>query len=783
MSEDNVVLDNLKQSAAGNSGGAQGGPPLTPKEAIIQVPHVHKEHQWEEDGYIVTRGSAWSGPGCHDGCGVLMYVDKETHKLVKVEGDPENPYNQGRLCVRCLDLPEVVNSPDRLMYPMKRDRDKRGDADAWERISWDEAYDIIETKLNQIKEEYGPETVCFYQGTGRDVSAYLTRICYAYGSSNYCYALDGQSCWIPRMAGGFATLGAFFTIDASQQFPDRYNDPRWQPPGVTILWGNNPLVANSDGFYGHWFTDILKTGTKLIAIDPRVTWLCTKADIFLQIRPGTDAAMALAFLHVIINEDLYDHDFVDRWTYGFEALSERVQEYPPEKVAEITGVPAEKIYAAARMFATNGPGSIQMGLAVDMNRTAIPCAHAISAIYQICGYVDIPGGMIPVVTFLLPNQSSGNEYVTEEAARARLGIDKYPLLSFGVQLSSTEEVLLAMETGEPYMPRACWFMQTNILACTSAEPRRVYEAYKKVDFILAQDLFMTPTIQKLCDLVLPAQTYPERNGIVAGCGTQRAEAINKCPIKIGETKSDPEIILEAGKRLNPEAFPWDTVEEMFGAMCVEGTRNLTFDDLVEVSPGFLPFEYKKYEKGMMRPDGKPGFMTSTGRLELYSHFFQDLCHIDPMPYFEEPVPSPVSTPELMEKYPMILTTGARTWGFFHSEHRQIPRLRAMRPDPLIEVNPADAETFGVIEGDWVWVENHIGRCQRKVTIVPTVPQGTMSTDHGWWRPEAGPDNDYNVDELNVNNLIVHNPGDSGFGANYKAMICTIYKLEEDEKHA
>ena len=264
---------------------------------------------------------------------------------------------------------------------------------------------------------------------------------------------------------------------------------------------------------------------------------------------------------------------------------------------------------------------------------------------------------------------------------------------------------------------------------------------------------------------------------------QRAEAINKCPIKIGDTKSDPEIILEIGRMLNPAAFPWETVEEMFGAMCVEGTRDLTFEGLREVSPGFLPFTYRKYEKGLMRPDGQPGFMTATGRIELYSSFFQNLCHIDPMPYYEEPVPSPISTPDLAEKYPLILTTGARTWSMFHSEHRQIPRLRAMRPDPLIEVNPKTAEKFGVRDGDWVWVENHVGRAQCKVSVTPTISEGVVNTDHGWWRPEMGPDNLYNVDELNINNLIVHNPGDSGFGANYKAMICTIYKLEEGEQHA
>lgn len=756
----------------------EGGRPMMSKDTLIQV-HHDKPWQYEEDGFTVTRGSAWSGPGCHDGCGVLMYTDKEG-KLVKVEGDPENPYNQGRLCVRCLDLPEVVNSPERLLYPMKRAREDRG-KDKWERISWDEAIDLVVTNLNKIKEESGPEAVGFYQGTGRDISAYLTRICYAFGSPNYCYALDGMSCWIPRMAGCFATMGAFWVMDCSQEFADRYDNPEWQPPKTILLWGNNPVVANSDGFYGHWMTDLMKRGSKVICIDPRVTWLASKADIHMQIRPGTDAFLAMAMLNIIISEDLYDHDFVDRWTYGFDELAERAKEYPVEKVAETCWLDPEDIYATARRFATEGPAAIQMGLAVDMTRQAIPCCHALCALFAICGYIDVPGGMVPVQTFLLPDQSSGSEWVSPEAQERRLGKKKYPLLSFGVQLASTKDVLEAIETGEPYPLRAAWFMQTNILACTSAEPERVLKAYQKLDFCVANELFMTPTVMALCDVVLPAQTFPERDGIVAGCGIQRAEAINKC-CQVGECKSDPEIILEIGKRLNPDAFPWDTVDEMFGGYMHEGGRDMTFDDLREVSPGFIPHHYKKYEKGMMRPDGMPGFMTSTGRIELYSNFYQHLCKIDPLPYAEEPTPSPYSTPELAKEYPYILTTGARNWSMFHSEHRQIPRLRAMHQWPTIDMNPKTAEEIGVIDGDWVWVENDLGRAQRMVHITPILDSRVVSTDHAWWYPEGDPEDLYGIFDLNINNLKEHNPGDSGFGSNYKAMLCKIYKLKEGERY-
>ncbi len=145
------------------------------------------------------------------------------------------------------------------------------------------------------------------------------------------------------------------------------------------IWGNNPVVSNADGFYGHWVVDLMKRGTKLIVIDPRLTWLASKAELWLQIRPGTDAALALGMLNVIINEDLYDHDFVDKWTYGIEQLKERVQEYPVDRVSKITWIPEEKIIAAARLFATSKPSTVQWGLALDMTKEALPASHAITA--------------------------------------------------------------------------------------------------------------------------------------------------------------------------------------------------------------------------------------------------------------------------------------------------------------------------------------------------------------------------------------------------------------------
>ncbi len=373
----------------------------------LTVPH-EKPYKYEEGNLTVTRGSAWTGPGCHLGCGVLLYTD-EDGKLVKVEGDPENPYNEGRLCVRCLALPEVTNHKDRLLYPMKRDPKDRG-KNKWERMSWDEAIDYVADRFIEIRDKYGAETIIFGQGTGRDIASWITRLAWSYGSPNYtCFALSGLACYLPRVAGMAATSGGYTVADCSQQFPDRYDNPNWRCPELMVLWGNYPLRANSDGFYGHWMIDLMKRGMKIMMVDPRVTWLSLKAEEHLRLRPGTDAALALGMMNVIINEDLYDHDFVEKWCYGFDELTGRVQEYPPAKVAEITWVPEDQIVRAARLLATSKPAAMQWGLAVDMVKEALPAGQAIVGLFQITGNVDVPGGNIFPVELIAYSGGWGGE--------------------------------------------------------------------------------------------------------------------------------------------------------------------------------------------------------------------------------------------------------------------------------------------------------------------------------------------------------------------------------------
>ena len=592
--------------------------------------------------------------------------------------------------------------------------------------------------------------------------------------------MSGQSCSSPRVAGCFSTSGSFWVGDYAQQFPDRYDNPQWEQPDLIVIWGNNPVVSNSDGLYGHWVVDCMKRGTKAIVIDPRLTWLASRAELFLQIRPGTDGALALGMANYLVENDLYDREFVDLWCYGFEELAERARDYPLDEVAEITEIPAEEIAAAARRIGAAERAILQWGVAIDQIKETIPTAQAVLALFEITGNIGKPGTMQQPASILNYAAGWGSEFLTPEQEAKRIGQEAHPLIKMGFQECVTDDYIRCLETGEPYPIKVAWMQTTNPLACTGVDAKRTLAAHMNIDTIVVVDLFMTPTAMALADYFLPACTYAERNGLRIGDGAQRAETINKAIEPLGESRSDMQITLDIGKRISPEAWPWETVEDLFSDILEETGHS--FEEMQELAPGYPPFDYRMHEKGLLRTDGNPGFQTATGRIELWSTLYNSLG-LDPLPSYEEPVPSPRSMPELTGEYPLVLTTGARVWSMFHSEHRQIPRMRALHPEPLVYVNPATAAQHGVKDGDWVWLENQHGRCKRQVRETPIVNERTVSTDHAWWRPEAPCELDeglYDLWDLTVENLLPYDCGTSGFGANYKNTICKMYPVGEGE---
>lgn len=749
----------------------------------------------EGDGVMRVRTCAWSPPGDHPvGCG--MFITVKDNKIVKVEGDPDHPITHGRLCPRCIALDEVVYHKDRLLSPMKRDRADRG-KDAWEKISWDEAYDLLEQKIREMQDKYGAESIFTLTGTGRESTLYAP----VYGpaimntpNGASTYAFSGEACYGPRATITNYLLGAGVPeIDSAQYLPGGYDDPQFEVPKYILVWGKDPLYSNPDGFFGHSIVDLMKRGSKIITIDPRLTWLGAHAEYHLQLRPGTDAAVGMGLLNVIISEDLYDHDFVEKWCYGFEELAEACKEWTPERVQEVSWVDADALRGAARAFATSAPSTATWGVALDQSKASTQGAQCFLALVAICGYLDVPGG----VTITKPTSFIGqwrydmSDTLTPGMAEKHI-VDptgKYGLFNTGAAMGGVQgDTLLnwleGMYKDVPgyYDLHMCWIIGNNPLACMADQPMRWYEAMKNLDFIVAQDIFMTPTIMGLCDLVLPLSTFAEHDGLVTpnyGRNQHFIGAMNKA-VENPNTKSDLEILIDMGKRMRPELWKdIDSVEEFFDSKLME-TYGFGLDDVRAVPVKQADYEYRKYETGGLRDDGEPGFQTITGRVELYSVVLESYGE-QPVPYYEEPEYSPVSQPEdVVAKYPLVYTTGGRHISMFHSEHRQIPSMRALHPDALATINPATAEKYGIEEGNWVRVETMFGKCVQKAHISEEVNDKMIHLEHAWWYPEQDGEapNLYGVWKSNVNSLMPHESvGVTGYGAPYKNGICSICKVD------
>lgn len=745
----------------------------------------------DRENQRVVRTTVWSaGAGCHGGCGVRLHV--KDGKLIKIEGDEDHPWNRGRLCPRALAMTQYIYHPERLKYPMKR-VGERGEG-KWERISWEEAYDTIEKRLKKIRDEYGAESVIFCQGTGRDVGGPISFLAYAYGSPNWVQlGLSGQSCYTPRLAAMFATFGDYAVLDASQFLENRYDDPEWQPPGCIIIWGNDPVPTCPDGFHGHWIVECMKRGSKLIVVDPRVTWVASRAKYHLRIRPGTDGALALGMLNVIINENLYDKEFVDRWVHGFEELKKRVQEYTPSRVSKITWIPEDLILEAARIYATTKPAAIQWGLPICMDPEGTTVAQAVCHLWCITGNLDVPGGNViarpshGVITYPYTSAELRKLYgeeLVKKLNEKRIGAWRYPMVKNFRGWAQNDMTIEQVMTGQPYPIKAAWIQTTNVLGGQGADPRYHYEALRKLDFIVVVDLFLNPTSMALADIVLPAATFAEKIGLRTWWAP--LSVIVKA-VEHEECKTDWEINFELAKRFNPEVVKWASVKDLINDRLSVSGR--TYDELAakgswEMPPkGHHTRPYRRYEKGLLREDGKPGFNTPTGKVELWSTRYEE-WELDPLPYYEEPPESEVRTPDLFKEYPLILGTGRRSVAYFHSEHRMIPWLREIDPDPIVEIHPATARELGIQNGEWVYIENKRGRIMRKVLVTPVVHPKMVMVPHGWWLPEEDgrEPNLYGVWRYNVNQLVpLGCQGRSGFGGGaFKTVLCRVVKIPKGE---
>jgi len=428
---------------------------------------------------------------CHGGCGVIAHV--KNGRVIKVEGDPESPISHGSMCSKGLAITQLAYHPDRILSPMRKT--KKG----WQKVSWDQALDSVVEKFNNVIKKYGPEAIIVGQGTGRDYESHFSRFGNLLGTPNMLTA--GHMCYLSRVGATLTTCGRHPVCDYA-------NNPK-----CIVMWGCNPLWTNPDEYKGVDFWRAYEKGAKLIVIDPRKCFLANKADLWLQLRPGTDAALAMGFFNVIIEEELYDEEFVEQYIHGWDAFVQRVENnYPITRVEEITWINQDLIRQAARMYATTKPAGIHWGVPTEQNINCTDFTRIAVGLMAATGNLDAPGGNVfyqppPVRKVAV---FSANDALSLEQKNKRLGGDQYKLAS-RMTIITPKCAWDAILTGKPYPVKAGYLVGTNPVV-SRANAMEVYKALKKLEFLVVSDFFLTPTAE-LADIFLPAATWLEQDHV------------------------------------------------------------------------------------------------------------------------------------------------------------------------------------------------------------------------------------------------------------------------------
>jgi anaerobic selenocysteine-containing dehydrogenase len=689
---------------------------------------------------------------CHGGCGVIVYT--KGGKAVKIAGDPDCPINHGTLCTKGLASIQLAYHPDRLTTPVRRKGPKG--SGRWEPISWDEALDTIADRINGYTRDFGAESFVMGYGTGRENESVIYRFANLLGTPNVLTA--GHFCYGPRIATSIITCGSNPIVDYENH------------PQCIMVWGNNLVISNPDEYKGESFSVSLDRGAKLIVVDPRMTRMAARADIWLQLNPGTDTALALGMAHVIVGEGLYDQAFVENHVHGWQPFVERVQAYPPAKVAQITGVPEEKIRAAARLYATTKPAGIQWGVAIEQQINCADNDRVLMALMGITGNIDVPGGQVLFKTPKIVKVSTfgAHKQLGKAQAAKRLGGERFRLAgNFGI--INPKCVWDAILTEKPYPVKLLFLISSNPLL-TRANPSEVYRALEKVEFLAVSDFFMTPTAE-MADIVLPAATWLEMDYI--GDYWKRHGYIlpRRKVIQVGECRPDHEMINDLAHRVGQGEHWWESFAG--GLDYILEPMGLTFEQFKKMDYIRGEVAYRKYENS--------GFSTPTGKFELYSTLLEKWGY-DPLPQYREPPESVRSKPELARRFPYTLITGRRIPGYFHAENRQLPWMRALHRDPVVEIHPDTAEKEGIKAGDWVVIESPRGKIRQRAKLFKGLKPDVVSAEHAWWFPEEKKAQGAWTPS-NVNMLIdnAYSNCDPAMGATHiRSLLCRIYPEKRAE---
>jgi anaerobic selenocysteine-containing dehydrogenase len=696
---------------------------------------------------------------CHGGCGTVITM--KDGRMTKVEGDPLNPINLGKLCSKA-GVPSIEQSyhPERLEYPLLR----ASRSEPFRRVSWDDALAFIAEKMLAIRVSFGAEAVVFARGVSMNNNQVLTRLANVFGTPNaisinyYCYG--------PRIAACAVTSAGKFSGRSwdTVSIVDYYSRP-----ACIVEWGSQKRIANDHGLIGHTpVTQALRENPVNILVDPRRPSSAGKDDIWLPLRPGTDAAMALAWLNVILDEDLGDSVFIRDFCHGFEALRARVRDYPPERVADITGCRAEDIRAAARLYATRKPAAIAWGTGLDhIGKNAFQATRAVHILMGITGNLDVPGGNCFWPTPQLGDSELWDLLPPEQHAK-RIGADRFPGLNQRPTVyAHPPSVFRAILSDQPYPVKGMIVVGNNPAVCYP-NTRAVMAALQKLELLVVSDIFMTPTA-RAAHVVLPAASNLERDEPrlymnIKGPGGMFMDTSTRKVIEIGERRSDWDFLFQLGRALGYEShFP--SIEQFVAETLAP--MGLTWQELRERDYVIEPLRFKKYET--------EGFGTPTGKFELWSTIAEG-WGLDPLPAHIEPEESPLSVPEVWSEYPLILNTGVRTPMYWNSNGHPLPSLRRLQPEPLLEIHPATAARYGLVNRGYAWVETRRGRLRYAVRCSNRTREDVVSVPHGWWQASS-PDDDAGVFEVCSNVLTSDDPDacDPVLGSSpLKCLLCRVY---------
>ena len=702
---------------------------------------------------------------CPAGCWVRVSFDS-AGRISEVH--PDSDSELGMICKLGRNSPQIVYSPDRLRHPLLRTGQKG--TYEFKRISWDQAFDTIVARLQAIKETFGPEAAAIYTGRGSfelaecDVFqpqgvavSSASSVLFPFGSPNTLGV--GALCYVSfAMIAPHVTMGGMM-ID---MFSDLENSE------FIMIWGANPATDCPPLD----FSRIMKArqrGAEVVVIDPRRTGTAIAAEAeWIAVRPGTDGALALSMTQVLIEEELYDEDFVEKWTHGFDEFARYCQHFRPEVVEPITRVPADTIRRLARRIASARGASSVMYSGLEYSDSGVQAIRATMVLWALAGQLDVPGGRC----FAMPQNRfpmNRDGHVPNPDVRKALGRDRFPVYS--AYRGESHAICLpdAVLHGKPY-PIKSLIIEGGSIVTAWPQPEVWRRTLASLDFLVCIDRFFTADAA-YADVVLPAATYYEIESYMTYGPLFRIR--ERVIEPEGESRHGFFILAELAKRLGyGHLYPQTEEALLRHALKPSG---ITLEEVraaggVARVPAVM-MEYKKWEKGRLRADGKPGFETPTGKFEIASTILEEHGH-DPLPVYTEPKEGPLAQPDLAKQFPLVFNSGSRTTTDFRSQFHNVPELLKERPEPTVMINSLDAASRNIANGDLVEVVGPRGRVSFRAQVTDNIMQGVIDADMGG----GGPVGPQAWQDCNVNHLtdLQHYDPISGFPV-YKALLCDIVK--------